>query len=369
MSDQATTTRGNKPVPSDGRDPDVRVPSRVRAAAQRSEELLKARNGEPPAAPEGTSEGNQPGITIVPQQPAPQPPTAQLIPTAVTSAPPANAPVAPPTAPAGDKTYSENDFNAMKARWERANRDAQRLSEEVSNLRNVVATMQSAPPPAAAHTTPPELQASSLLTPQEIADYGPEFLDVVGKKAREIAGAEVASLKQQIEQLSRGMQTTTQMTMAQARDAMLAQLDEKLPEWRNLNTDQNFLSWLRLPDPFSGAIRQDLLNAAYEQNNAPRVQAFFQGFLAEEAVVAPANAPSATTPGAAPARVPLETFAAPGRAKSAAASAPAEKPIITRAQVAQFYADVAAGKYRGREAERIENEGLIFAATKDHRIR
>jgi hypothetical protein len=157
--------------------------------------------------------------------------------------------------------------------------------------------------------------------------------------------------------------------MAQARDNMLGALDEKIPEWRDLNNDQNFLAWLRLPDPFSGAIRHDLLKAAYDQNQTARVQAFFQGFLAEEAAVAPANNAPPARPGAAPARVPLEQFAAPGRAKSAAANAPAEKPIITRAQVTAFYADVAAGKYRGREAEKDANEAAIFSATNEGRLR
>lgn len=360
------SARGNKPAPIDGRDPDVKIPARVRAEAERAEAIVKAQK-EAPAEQDTPSE--EPGITIVPEQPA-TPPTR----TAVTDVPMATPPAqvdTPPATPRGEKTYSENDFNAMKVRYERADQAAKRLSEEVSNLRNVVAAMQiaPAPTPAAPPATPPELQAQSLLTPQEIADYGEDFLTVVGKKAREIAGAEIAGLKAEIEQLRNGVRATSQVSAAQARDTMLAHLDEKIPEWRNLNEDEKFLSWLRLPDPFSGAIRHDLLKAAYDQNNAARVQAFFQGFLAEEAAVAPANVPPAT-PGATPApRVPLETFAAPGRAKSAAAHAPAEKPIITRAQVAAFYADVAAGKYRGREAEKEANELAIFAATNEGRLR
>ena len=67
-------------------------------------------------------------------------------------------------------------------------------------------------------------------------------------------------------------------------------------------------------------------------------------------------------------KVPLEAFAAPGRAKTAAATAPAEKPIITRAQIATFYADKAAGKYRGKEAEADRLERMIFEAQRDGRI-
>lgn len=362
MADTATktNTRG-RVAPSDMRDPDVKVPARVRAEAERAEALLRAQSGEEPPVNSETPPAEEPGITLAPMQPTNPTPQA----TTISDVPPPPAPAQPLQQ---GKTYTENDLNAMKARWERAEQASQRLSEEVTNLRNVIATMQTAPvaPPSA---TPPELQAQSLLTPQEIADYGPEFLDVVGKKAREIAGVEIASLKQQIDQLSNGFRATTQVTMEQARERMLSVLDEKLPEWRNLNTDEKFLSWLRLPDAFSGAIRHDLLKAAYEQNNAPRVQAFFQGFLAEEAATAPANVPPTAVSATQPTRVPLETFAAPGRAKSAAASAPAEKPIITRAQVTQFYADVAAGKYRGREEEKQANELAIFAATNEGRLR
>ena len=45
--------------------------------------------------------------------------------------------------------------------------------------------------------------------------------------------------------------------------------------------------WLRLQDKFSGAIQHELLTAAYEQNQTPQVLAFFNGFLAQEAALAP----------------------------------------------------------------------------------
>ena len=149
----------------------------------------------------------------------------------------------------------------------------------------------------------------------------------------------------------------------------MSTLDEKLPNWRDLNTNEEFLSWLQLPDAYSGDIRHNMLKAAYAQGNAHRVLAFFNGFLAEEAAVAPAQGEpdySTTTVS----KVPLQNFAAPGRAKTAAsASAPAEKLNISRAQVASFYADVAAGRYRGRDAEKNKLEAQIFEAQREGRIR
>lgn len=136
------------------------------------------------------------------------------------------------------------------------------------------------------------------------------------------------------------------MSAAQARRNLETTLDTQVPSWRDVNVAQEFHSWLALPDLFSGAIRHELLKAAYEQNDTPRVLAFFKGFLAQEAASAPAPygqtqpAPADATQGDASGKIPLETFAAPGRAKTAAAPvAPAEKPTFTHAQIAKFYAD------------------------------
>ena len=129
-------------------------------------------------------------------------------------------------------------------------------------------------------------------------------------------------------------------------------------------------------DAYSGVIKHQLLKQAYEQNNTPRVLAFFKGFLANEAASDPANSgfnlqPAATDPGLAPGgQVNLADLAAPGRAQSSAATlAPVEKPIIHRAQITQFYLDCAAQKYAGNDKEKQRLEKMIFEAQVDGRIR
>jgi hypothetical protein len=119
-----------------------------------------------------------------------------------------------------------------------------------------------------------------------------------------------------------------------------------------------------------------MLKEAYAQGNANRVLAFFNGYLAQEAAVAPAQGGPDTSTAQPSAqnvqKVPLASLAAPGRAKAAAAdSAPAgnEKPIISRAQIAAFYAEVAAGKYRTRPEDKAKTEAIIFSATRDGRVR
>jgi hypothetical protein len=355
-------------APPGGIDPAITKPKGVREAAAKADELFKAAqqaNGNAPADPAPDAKPNGADTIVIsdapinpPKEPV-APPAQQAAPTP-TPTPPAQTP------PADDGMVPRNEFNAMKGRFDQAQKNNVRLSEEITNLRTLITQLSSQPAPAPA-ATPPELQAQSLLTPQEIQDYGADFLDVVGKKAREIAGAEIAGLKKQIEELTNGVRATAQVSAQTARDNLFAKLTEEVPDWQTLNTQPEFLAWLGLPDVFSGAIRSELLRQAFDQNNTARVIAFFKGFLTEEAATTPVNP---TPPTVDPTKVPLESFAAPGRAKSAAApAAPAEKPIISRTQVTQFYLDVAAGKYKGREEEKIRLENMIFAATNEGRLR
>lgn len=368
MATPAPQSAAPRTAPPGGLDPDVKIPKAVRDAAKRADDLIKAQNGnEPPATADAPpSQGND--LIVISDAPI-DPPAAP--PPAPQAQPPATPPAPQPAVPAeptGD-TVSRADYLAMKGRFEKANANNVRMAEEVNNLRTLVTQLstaqQAAPSPA---NLPPEQRAASLLSEQEIADYGPDFLEVVGKKAQEVAGVKIAELEAKIEALTKGVQTTAQMSAQSAREQLISKMDSELPEWRTQNSQPEFLDWLRLPDLYSGAIRADLLKQAFDQNNAARVLAFFKGFLSEEAATTPAMPTPlpAITPNE---KVPLENFAAPGRAKSAAATPPAEKPIITRAQVTQFYLDVAAGKYRGREEEKNRLEAMIFSATNEGRLR
>jgi len=339
-------------------DPNVKIPAAVRAAAARSEEMYNQfRDGGPVETPTDVTPQGNPDLEA-----------ASLAQSAPAQTQPTEQPVQQPaeTTPPADGESWEHKYKSMHGRFVRSQDQIKTLSEQVSQLQSVIATMQTAP---AQQVQIPELEAENLITPEEAADYGEDFLKVVGKRAREemapvIKGyqAKIAELEQKLNGVSGAVQQTSQ-------EKLLTKLDEGLPTWRELNSNSEFLDWLRLPDPYSGAIRHDMLKAAYAQGNAHRVLAFFNGFLAEEAVVAPAGQEPDPQVTKVP-KVPLANLAAPGRAKTAAsASAPAEKPIITRAQIATFYADLAAGKYRGRDAEKNKAEAMIFEAQRDGRIR
>jgi hypothetical protein len=213
-----------------------------------------------------------------------------------------------------------------------------------------------------------------FLTPEERESYGDDFLQVVGKKANEIVAPLKRELEDKIKELNQRLGSVGGTVQQSLKDRMDSTLDQEVPQWRQLNETPSFLEWLQLTDPYSGTIRINLLRDAYGQCNTPRVAAFFKGFLAEEAATAPRDqeaTPQAAAPQSAPqpGKPSLDQFAAPGRAKSAAGPAPAEKPFFTRAQIATFYAASTAGKFAGREAEKQKIEAQIFEAQREGRVR
>jgi hypothetical protein len=352
-------------------DPNTFIPPAVRRQAKQADELFRAARGEPaapqePPPPEQPAPPPPPAQTPLPsEQPSPPPPREpQTIPLMREPAPQETPPPAPQTPP---EEESSSDWKRAAKSWEtrykRAENDIIAMSGQLASMQNLIASMQK---PVTAET-PPELRPQSFLTPEERSEYGEEFLGVVAKKAKEEFSPEIQTLKAQITRLENQYKGNAEQVKAQATLALEAALDAKLPIWRDINIMPEFHAWLALPDLYSGAIKHDLLRAAYAQGNTPRVLSFFKGFLDQEAALVPRELePRQADDG----KVPLETFAAPGRARSSAASAaPVEKPVITRAQISQFYAESAAGKWRGREAEKVRLEEMIFEAEREGRIR
>jgi hypothetical protein len=334
-------------------DENLTIPESVRARAAAADALHKrVYNPDPPAADPAEP------VTAAPAEPV----TPQGNPEPAAAAPAEPAP-APASKPVDDW---EHKFNSMKGRFERSEAEKRRLNDRMSGLEQVIATMQTPPEPE----KPAELDAASLLTAAEREAYGDDFITTVGKVARQNVHPEVAQLKNELKNLQGQLKDVGATIGQTAKDRMHDYLTQHCPNWLEVNQKQEFMDWLALPDAYSGDIKHELLKRAYAANDGPRVLNFFKGFLAEEAALVP---PTDTAPAAEVVahKVPLESFAAPGRAKTAASppGAPAEKPIFTRAFVSKFYTDCASGKYRGREEEKNRIDFQIVEAGREGRIR
>jgi hypothetical protein len=202
------------------------------------------------------------------------------------------------------------------------------------------------------------------VTQEDIDTYSPELIDLMRRAAQEAVEPILSTVRQENQQ-------TRQQVNNQTRQSYNAQLDELMPDWRTIQPSARFQQWCRKPDVYAGVIRGKLLDAAVKAADAPRVAAFYRGFLDEEQ--ATGNSPQsqqATPPRQA--AVDLKTLAAPGRPNPAAGSAPAPaeyKPIITLSQIRAFYSQEGRARYVGRDKDRANDEQIIFDAQREGRVK
>lgn len=345
-------------------DESVVIPESVRRAA----EAANAYYAPKPAGDAAPADAAPPADISPQPDPAPADPLPQPDPP---PAPPADAAPAGdlPTPPGDPKTWGdwEKRYNSMKGRFEQSQGQVTQLQDTVTQLGDelmrVQAVVGNAPPAA-----PRAPAATKLLTDADVDNYGGELLDTIQRAALEAVTPKLTSLEQDNANLRKVVART-------AGERVNATLDRDVPNWREINDNPKWKMWLRLRDLYSGEIRQRLLDKASQAADAPRIVAFFKGFINDEAAMGSTDLAPQPEPPAPPAprtpAVPLESLTAPGRAKPAGGEQPssAEKPVFTRAQIAEFYASVRRGAFVGREVEKDRQEREIFAAQREQRVR
>jgi hypothetical protein len=124
-----------------------------------------------------------------------------------------------------------------------------------------------------------------MLTRQDLDNFGPELLDVAQRAAQHALAPELQRLHEENQDLQDQLNSATKTTIDQY-------LDREVPNWRSINADERFHSWLLQPDPYSGIIRDRLLKDAAHAASAPRVASFFKGFLAAAGQTPASSAPT-----------------------------------------------------------------------------
>lgn len=350
-------------------DPNVRVPDHVQAAAAAADALHKQLYTKP--EPE----------TVQPVAPAQDPAAEEAARAAALEAaqgqpaPAAQEQHPAPTAAEANISAEEwrHRFLSMQGRFNAATRDKgameeqmRQLGQELVRTQNLLAAAQQAAPDHGQRGQ----DHGNLITAEDRENYGDELIDLARRAARDTVAPELDELRNENQRLQQRVART-------AKQELFATLDGSISNWRDINKSQQFKLWLRLPNIYTGQLRGNMLKAAVDGAEAPKVIALFRDFLAEANAtgqqVSAAPIEQQLAPQAAP-RVPaldLETLAAPGRARPASGDSqvPSEKPIYSRAQISQFYNDKRRGLYAGRDAEVNAFERDLEAAQREGRIR
>jgi hypothetical protein len=321
------------------------TPRAVRKQAAEADRLLKelsAKPGEtPPEAPPPTTDNMAPAA-------APTPP-------AVDNIAPAAAPTPPPAEPMED---FKQRYTVLKGKYDKEIAEMRvTIAEQAEQIRSLESLVEQA---TAARPTPTFGKApeSKLIKQEEEEEYGKEFFDVVGRRAREIIDAELAPLR---DKLQSAASREVKLTEEQKRINVQTALDEQVPNWGTLNTDSRFLAWLAERDVFSGEVKQVLLTKAFQAGDAARVVGFFKAFQEDSS--------GTPTPGARNPSVDPGTLVAPGTAKSGAGpmDAPGGARVWTQAEISAFYADVRRGKVPAERKAQLEAD--IIRAAAEGRVR
>lgn len=262
----------------------------------------------------------------------------------------------------------QGQFNAEVPRLRGANKE---LQARVAQLENLLSTLSSAP--AAAPSAQPQ-SVQKLVTDDDVAEYG-ESIDMMRKVTREEVGSlqgKIAQLEGVIASLTQSVsgsvipqvQRVAQQQAASAEERFWSNLAQRVPNWQQINNDQDFQSWLLDVDPLTNTSRQTHLEIAQRDLDVNRVVAFFNAFTAASGKFTPqANAQPNRSASE------LEKQIAPGRSRgTAGGTANQTTKTYTPSDITKFFNDVRTGKYKGREAERDRVERDIFAAQREGRI-
>jgi hypothetical protein len=237
--------------------------------------------------------------------------------------------------------------------------------DEIEQMRQLFAQLNSQRPEPAAEP----------VVSLDFPDLEKEFDAGLIAAVRQVSGAVVASALAQFEQKMLGMigklegsvQHVEKTAAKTQQDLFFDALTDRVPTWRELNTDSSYLSWLEQLDAFAGVPRLQLLQDAVSQGDVARSAMFFEAYKREAGLDAPVvTQTAAPVQAAASAKDKLAKIAAPGRSKVAATKSDTEKRMWSRTDIAKLYDDKMAGRISASEFNELERD--MFAAQHDGRI-
>ena len=252
-------------------------------------------------------------------------------------------------------------YNAEVPRLHQQNKE---LNGRIQQMEQLLASLSAQQSAVQAPT-----QVEKLVTDKDVEEYG-ESLDVMRKVTREELGSvasRIAQMEKMLSQLQMNVvpqvQAVAQRQAVSAEQQFWAELAGNVPNWREVNDDADFQSWLLEIDPLTGISRQTYLEDAQRSLDSRRVANFFRTWLESNGQANVAQTQARVT---AP---ELEKQVAPGRSR--AGSAPTDQAAAktySPADITKFFDDVRKGVYRGKEAERDRIERDIFTAQREGRI-
>lgn len=254
-------------------------------------------------------------------------------------------PADPPSDPNNTPEYWRARFQTVdglhrKEREERL-RDQQANQAAVQKLQEQIAQLQTQ---AAGRDPVADVDLTQHFSQEQIDQHGADHLRSVLRAAQrtlqpqlqQAVDAALAPVRQQLEQTQQNIKQERQSQANTAYEAFIGKVNELVPTWQQVNQDPRFHAYLEAADEATGERRQDLLMRFEQRRDAARTAKVFSDFLATIAPPKPRDPQRRALPDGQPA---------------GGNEPPPPGPAISQAEIRQFQADVARGRYRGRPNE------------------
>lgn len=207
-------------------------------------------------------------------------------------------------------------------------------------------------------------QSAGSLTAQEVTnldklkdEYGPDLIDAIQQMIQSSQPKTGAS-DERLEKVEQRLQREEQERQDDLKARFWQEFTARVPNFREINADQGFLTWLSGIDSFSGVPRQQLLEDAQNKLDAGRLAGIFEAYSKDAQATGKGEAKSAKR------EIP-EDQVQPRQSRSVQSHAQDAK-IWTQSEIKAFYEDKRKGVYSAAEGKRIEDD--IFAAQQQGRI-
>ncbi len=259
----------------------------------------------------------------------------------------------------------QNKYQVLKGKYDA---EVPRLSQENKDLKQQVqdlsAQVQNLQQKVEQSSKQPEEEPVNL-NPDDFAEYGEEFQQLV--KRLNSLESENQDLKSQLSSVNQTVGSVQEHQQQSATERFWQDLNSVVPNWEQINQDQDFLNWLGEFDPVGGQTRNDALQEAHSNLDARRVAAIFNSFIESEAG-SKYRQGSKQEPKQQQKQERPKNVQPP---RSTAETPPTQQQgqnVWTPEGIKDFYDKVRRGVYKGREEEMNKLERDIFQAQHEGRI-
>jgi len=195
-------------------------------------------------------------------------------------------------------------------------------------------------------------QDGPMFSPEEIEEYGADFLAVVERVVGG-RGNQDTGVSDQLSELKTKFDSIALNQAKSAEGRFYEDLQELVPDWQAINDNDGFKKWLSEEMPLTGKERQNFLIAAQQALDARKVASFFTAWKGESGQQS----------------YMIDTVNGGQGDGSTLPEGQIETEIISKADIKAFYDDKKLGRYRKNPEEARQIEMRIFRAQREGRVR